>query len=674
MTSSLTNHHRLHPHSKHPVLFEEFFDLGLDETKSPFLTPSSRSWGYNLELKTAIFSAGLLLLAFTLSFHLATKPLSNLLLLLVYFTVGLPSLIDSIDDLCNMEINIDLLMTLAAFSSALIGSPLEGGLLLVLFAISHAMEDAVSNKAKSAINSLTKLTPTVASVIQKDGTLIERSIKDIDVGASILIKAGQIVPLDGKVLEGTSSLNLVHLTGENLPITKKPGDEVPSGGMNLEGALTLSVTHTSTDSTLAQIVRLVTQAQQAKPALQRRFDALSRSYASSIIAISAILAVTMPFFLEIPYLSFEGSIYRALAFLIAASPCALIIAIPIAYLSAISACAKNGVLLKGGITLDALAACHACAFDKTGTLTTGILKVKSIEPIHPYTQARIDEALSIASAIERNAVHPIANAITTYAQEKGTKLAKIHQFKAIPGYGLEAVAETSLGTEVCLIGHVAFITERLCSEEAALLQHHAEAIKNEGDLVAVMLMGKDLFLFRFADTPRPKAKETLKALREKRNMRLLMLTGDHEESAKKIARELDIDEYYAELRPEDKLHKVASIAQEYGLAMVGDGINDAPALARATVGICMGQVGSTAAVDAADVILLQDNLEQLDWLVKKAHQTQQIVSQNLVIATAAILCASLPAIAGLVPLWLAVVLHEGGTVIVGLNALRLLRR
>jgi Zn2+/Cd2+-exporting ATPase len=674
MTSSVASRNQAHPHSRHPITFEEFFDLGLDESKSPFLKPSSRLWGHNLSLKSAIFSACLLILAFAISFHPMMVPLSNLLLILIFVMVGVPSLIESIDDLLNVEINIDLLMTLAAFSSVLIGSAFEGALLLVLFAISHAMEHAVSDKAKSSINSLTKLSPTVASVIQEDGSLIERSVKDITVGTSILVKAGQVVPLDGTVLEGSSSVNLVHLTGENLPVTKGPGDEVPSGGMNLEGVLTLIVTHTSSDSTLSQIIKLVIQAQQAKPELQRWFDKLSRTYATSIIAISFVLALVMPLFLNIPYFTFEGSIYRALAFLIAASPCALIIAIPIAYLSAISVCAKNGILLKGGVTLDALATCKVFAFDKTGTLTTGLLKLINVETLDAKAQERTGEALSVAYALERNAVHPIATAITTYAKEQGTKLAKLHQFKSIPGYGLEAKVQTSNGQEFCSIGHVDFVADKLPLEDADALRQVTDEIKKQGGLVAVLLMSADLFVFHFEDTPRPQIKRTLKALREERNMHLLMLTGDHEESAKKVAREMDIDEYYSDLRPEDKLNKVSNIAQKKGLAMVGDGINDAPALARATVGICMGQVGSTAAVDAADVILLQDNIEQLDWLVKKSHQTQRIVKENLTIATAAIVCASLPALAGFVPLWLAVILHEGGTVIVGLNALRLMRQ
>lgn len=674
MTSTMAKQNEVQPHTPHPVVFEEFFDLGLDESKSPFLTPSSRNWGKNLSLKASIFAAILLFISFLLSFHLSLLPLSYLALTFVFFIVGVPSLIDAIEHVMNLEINIDVLMTLAAFSSIPIGGGIEGALLLVLFSISHAMEHAVTDKAKSSISSLTKLSPTTASVIQPDGSLIERAVRDVAVGTKILIKSGQVIPLDGTILEGTSSVNLMHLTGENLPVTKKPGDTVPSGGRNLEGVLTVEVTHSSADSTLSRIIKLVTQAQEARPKLQQWFNRLSSTYATTIILLSFLFAVGLPFLIGIPYFSVEGSIYRALAFLIAASPCALIIAMPIAYLSAISVCAKNGILLKGGITLDALSKCKVFAFDKTGTLTTGKLKCKAVESLNSTDPSELFEALSVAYALERGTVHPVAQAIVDYCQELSVSLGTIKTVKSIPGYGIEAVASTASGDVSCAIGHVEFIAQKLPPECAEQLSKYTDQIKKEGDLVSVLLFGEAVYIFHFEDSPRPKAKKTLGDLRKSSGMRLLMLTGDHYESAQKIAKEMGIDEYYANLRPEDKLAYVSQIAQEKGLAMVGDGVNDAPALARATVGICMGKIGSTAALDAADIVLLQDNIELLDWLTKKAHQTQKIVRQNLTIAIAAIFIASLPALAGWVPLWLAVVLHEGGTVLVGLNALRLLKK
>lgn len=659
--------------SPHPVVFEEFFELGLPESISPFLKPSSRGWGANLTLKASIAAAFLLLLSFVLSFYHHFMPISSFLLILVYFMAGIPSLIESIEDLLELEINIDILMTLAAFSSVLIGSGIEGALLLVLFALSGSIEDAVESKAKSSISSLNKLSPTKACVIDADGTLLERALSDIPIGSKILVKSGQVVPLDGVVIEGISSVNLVHLTGENLPVTKKVGDTVAAGARNLEGALVLNVTHISADSTLARIIQLVTQAQEARPALQRWFDKLSRGYAITIILLAGLFALTLPLVVGIPFLGIEGSVYRGLAFLIAASPCALIIAIPIAYLSAISVCARKGILLKGGITLDALASCTAMAFDKTGTLTTGDLTCEGLESMESSSKEEINQALSVAYAMERNAVHPIAKSILSYAKNHQIPLGSMKDFKAIPGFGLEAIAITSQGEQLTYIGHPDYILTKIPPDKAKKLLEKTQEIQGRGELIAVMLMGSQLFLFRFHDTLRPKIKETVQEIKKNRGWRVIMLTGDHEDSAKRIANEVNIDEYYANLRPEDKLSHVTKIAQERGLAMVGDGINDAPALARATVGICMGKVGSTAAIDAADVVLLHDNIELLDWLLGKAYQTQTIVKQNLTVAIAAIFIASLPALAGIVPLWLAVIMHEGGTVLVGLNALRLLK-
>lgn len=660
--------------SDQPRILSEFFEMGQQESISPFLHPGSRSWSINLTLKASLLAAVLLILAFAVSFFPKIAPLSNILLIGVYFLAGIPSLIEAIEDLSGGDINIDILMTLAAFSSVFIGSGMEGGLLLVLFALSGAMEDAVTNKAKGALSSLHKLSPTKASVIEPDGTLIDRAVRSIPIGAKILVKAGQVIPLDGDVIEGTSSVNLVHLTGENYPVTKGVGDTVPAGGRNLEGALTVAVTKSSADSTLSRIIALVTQAQEARPLLQRWFDKASRGYAITIITLSFLFALVLPVLLHIPFLGIEGSIYRAVAFLIAASPCALIIAIPIAYLSAVSACAKRGILLKGGITLDALAQCKAVAFDKTGTLTTGELTCLSLEALDPAdnTPQNINKALSIAYTMERNAVHPIATAIMKFAESKNVKLASLSDFTSVPGYGLKAIDTTLSGNQEIYIGRPSYIADQLPPQLQATLTARTKEIEEKGELLAVMIIGSRPFIFRFRDTPRPHMKDMLQSIR-KRGIESVMLTGDHYNSARQIADELGIDEFHAGLTPEDKLNYVSSLAEKKGLAMIGDGVNDAPALARATVGIGMGKVGSAAAVDAADVVLLHDNIELLDWLLEKASLTKTVVKQNLFLATSAIIIASLPALAGIVPLWLAVVMHEGGTVLVGLNALRLLR-
>jgi Cd2+/Zn2+-exporting ATPase len=658
-----------HVRQQQPNVFEEFFEMGLTDTVSPFLTPESRQWGINLTLKSSILAAGILLLSFILSFFPDTVPLSRFLLIGVYFLAGIPSLIESIEDLLNLDVNIDILMTIAAFSSVFIGSGMEGGLLLVLFAISGSMEDAVTSKAKGAISSLHKLSPNTASIVRPDGSLIEKSIKEIPVGTPILVKSGQVVPLDGVVIEGTSSVNLVHLTGENYPVTKTVDDELPAGALNLEGALTMRVIRTSSDSTLSRIIQLVTQAHEAKPKLQQWFDSLSRGYAITIILLAALFALVLPFILNIPFFGNEGSVYRGLAFLIAASPCALIIAIPIAYLSAVSICAKKGILLKGGIALDALASCTMMIFDKTGTLTTGDLTCVGVEG----NNSKKELALAIAYSIEKNAVHPIAKAILSYAQAKGALPIPVKKFVAVPGYGLEGIVEINGQDQRVYVGNPEYVLEKLTENPKKELQKKTEEIRNRGELLAVLLIEEDVFIFTFTDTPRPKIKQTIQSLIDHWKLGIIMLTGDHETSAKRTAKEIGIPSYKADLRPEDKLEYISDLANKTKVAMVGDGINDAPALTSATIGICMGKIGTTAAMDASDIVLLNDNIELLDWLVGKAKQTQRIVKQNLILATAAIILASMPALAGIVPLWLAVILHEGGTVLVGLNALRLLR-
>ncbi len=650
------------------IVFDDFFELGLQDTSSPFLIESSRKWGAHLTLRSSLLASLFLFISFVLSFYPKFLPISHLFLLGVYFLAGIPALIEAIEDLSLFDINIDILMTLAAFSSVLIGSGMEGGLLLVLFALSGSMEDAVTAKAKSSISSLHKLSPTKATVVEDDGTHIDRAVQDITVNTLILVKASQVVPLDGVVVKGTSSVNLVHLTGESFPILTNIGEEVAAGAKNLDGALIIQVTKTSADSTLAKIIELVTDATEAKPKLQRFFDQYSGKYAISVIGLSAFFAAALPLF-NIPFLGVEGSLYRALSFLIAASPCALIIAIPIAYLSAVSICAKRGILIKGGVTLDALSACKILALDKTGTLTTGLLEVKSIQSLG--IDKAVDSAISIAYALEQNAVHPIAKAIIDYAKKNNYQAADIEDFSESPGFGLSARLENS---KVVAIGRPSFIASKMAKHEGDQFLEKVNDFMKSGDLVACLLVDKTPYLFSFQEILRPDMKKSIDLLKQQQQLHLVMLTGDHHLSAKRIAHKLGIEDFYADLTPEDKLNLVSHLSKNNSLAMVGDGVNDAPALARASVGICMGKLGASTAVDAADAVLLHDNIEYLDWLFTKAHQTKRIVKQNLILAISAIFVATIPAILGFIPLWLAVIMHEGGTVLVGLNALRLLRK
>lgn len=644
-----------------PYIFDEFFASGRDETISPFLTPDSREWGKNLPLKNAILAAIFLALSFGLSFFYPTA--SNLCLATVYFLVGTPALLHTLEDLKKFEINIDVLMTLAALLSVVIGSGIEGALLLVLFEFSGAMENMVTQKTKSALISLRRLSPKTALVEQNDGSFIERSTSEISIGDKILVKASEVVPLDGEVVDGSSYVNLFHLTGESQPLSKRIGDQVQAGAYNLDGTLTLRVNRSSADSTLSRIINLIIQAGEAKPKLERLFDRFSKTYSISIILLAFFFALSFPFFLNLPFLGEEGSVYRALTFLIAASPCALIIATPTAYLSAVSSCAKKGIILKGATILDALSNCKIAAFDKTGTLTTGKLTSSGIEPL-TETDLSLDDALAIAAGLEKHALHPIGEAITQLAQQKKISPTPIIDFKSLPGLGLQGKVEINDKEYMTFIGHPDFIEKQLPG---------ALKIQKWETQNTFLLVGEMLFIFHFKDEIRPESFSTIPSL-AKQGIESVLLTGDHTQNAYVVAKNLQVEAVFANLRPEDKLQKVAELSAEKGLIMVGDGVNDAPALARSTVGISMGKIGSATAVDASDVVILQDDLSLLHWLIDKARKTVRIVKENLALALGVICLATTPALLGFIPLWLAVILHEGGTVIVGLNSLRLLKR
>ncbi|MDE3055744.1 MAG: cadmium-translocating P-type ATPase [Verrucomicrobiota bacterium] len=642
-----------------PHPFDEFFASGKEESVSPFLTPDSRSFGRNLPLKAALSGALFWIFAFGTSF---TSPsLSSLSLTCVYFFVGTRASIGTLQDLKNFEINIDLLMTLAAFIALFLGSGLEGGLLLVLFELSQGMENAVTNKAKGALHHLRSIIPTYATLLTPDNLAIQKSVREIKVGEKLLVKAGEVVPLDGKIIAGRSLVHLAHLTGESRPISKGPDDAIVAGAHNLDAALTIIVERQSGDSTLTTLVRLITEASEAKPRVQRFLDRFGKRYATSIISLTLFFALFLPLlFSQIGYLGREGGIYRALAFLIAASPCALIIATPTAYLSAISVCARRGILLKGGVILDALASCKQIAFDKTGTLTTGELSCQEIIPIGT-PRLSPQEALRFAYSLEREVTHPISRAICQAAAEKKLSPLPVTSLRAIPGFGIEGQSDNMR----LAFGLPQMLSETLPSEkkEAVL-----RSLSTKG-LSALLLVGEDLFLFRFNDTVRREAKELLSLLKQK--FTTFMLTGDQLENAEEVGRAIGIDQIFANLRPEEKLAKIGELMEKAPLAMVGDGINDAPSLARATVGISMGKVGSGIAVDASDVVLLSDELGLLPWLFQKARKTERIVKQNIIFALTIICTATLPSLLGWLPLWAAVLLHEGGTLLVGCNSLRL---
>jgi len=637
--------------------YVDFFNSGLALEKNPLIRHNHPFLSRGLFLKSSLLAALLWLGA--LVTHFTHPSTSSYLLVITYFLAGTHALVESMDDLLHLRINIDVLMTLAAFLAILIGGALEGALLLVLFAISEAMEEAVQQKTTASIESLISLAPTQALVIDGERQIL-KSIDDVRVGDKIIVKAGGVIPLDGTIAEGSSSVNMAHLTGEALPVSKQPGESVAAGSITTDGSLTVEVTATSSDSTLARIIELITKAQSAKPALQRFFDRFVDTYAKIIIAISALFAGLAPLISHLNYLGDEGSVYRALAFLIAASPCALIIALPTAYLSAISSCARRGVLLKGGIILDSLAKIKRVIFDKTGTLTTAALELASIE-------GSVD-MLAAAAALEKHSSHPIGAALMRAAEEKKLPLPKTSDFRELPGYGIEGNVE---GIGLVTIGHGEHILSKLSGATKESAATRVKEIADRGESLCALLAKDEVTFFTFRDALKEEAKDAIAALK-KEGLAVAMLTGDHAGAAKSVSDKLGIETFEADLRPEDKMAYVEKAESVEPVAVFGDGINDAPALARASVGISMGSLGSDTAIEASDIVLLHDELMLGPWVIAKSKKTLVIVRQNLAFAVGVITCVSLLALFGFVPLWLAVMLHEGGTILVALNGLRLL--
>ncbi len=653
------------------ISFNEFFSSGTDATISPFLTSKSRRWAKNLPLRVSLFAAALLIAAFVTSFFANLKSLSLLLQVFIYFLVGTPALIAAVKEIVEWKINIDVLMVLAAFMAIFIHSSLEGSLLLVLFSISSAMEAFVTAKAKGTLNHLNEIAPTSANVITSNGKLKQRSVKDVVVGDLIFVKAGEIIPLDGIVTEGTSTLNVSHITGEHIPISVQVGHEVAAGAVNLDGTLKLKVSKTGAQSTISRIIQLICDAHEARPKLQTWFDRFGQRYSIFVILSSLAFALLFPvIFTQMRYFSVEGSIYRALAYLIAASPCALIIAVPIAYISAINASAKDGVILKGGITLDTLSKVQAIAFDKTGTLTSGDLECLSVANLKGEPATKLEEILSIARALEQHAVHPIAKAIVDYADYRQIEAANLSNCRAYPGQGIEGEANLEGKVLKVAIGNIGYILTKIEGENA---EHLRQYNNEQGHLVTALLIDQEIYIFQFVDHLRPNTPSILKSLKEKLNLKLYIFSGDNGQSVGRIAKNLAVDKYYGNLKPEDKLKLVEKYSKEGCLAMVGDGINDTPALARSSIGIAMGHFGAHMANEVAEVVLIKDDLSLIEKLLFKAKQTLAIVKQNVFLASIIIVGVSIPALFGLIPLWLAVICHEGGTVLVGLNSLRLLK-
>lgn len=567
----------------------------------------------------------------------------------------------------DKDLDVNLLMIAAALGAASIGYWSEGAILIFIFALSGALETFTMNRSSKDISALMDLKPEEAHVI-RSGVEYVLPVEEVLVGDLVLVKPGERIPADGTVQDGQSAVNQSSITGESIPVDKNKGDDVYAGTVNGQGALYIIVSQTSESSLFAKIIRLVQEAQSEMPKSQRMIERFEHIYARVILLATLALAVFPPLLLQETW---TEAFYRAMVFLVVASPCALVASIMPATLSAISNSARKGVLFKGGAYLDHISHVKEIAFDKTGTLTSGKLEVTDVIP---YESMNEQGLLLAAGALEKLSTHPIAKAIVAEAQRSGDGVVdselgpRPSQFQAHAGQGIEAV----WAGESWRIGKPAYIQSE--QEIDGDIREQIDTLQYQGKTVIVIEKSRRVVgVIALQDRIRPEAIEMVKQLK-RQGIQVAMLTGDQKQTANSIATEAGIDLVFSELLPEDKLSIVKELKTQYGqIAMVGDGVNDAPALASASVGIAMGAAGSDAALETADVVLMNDDLTNIGRAIVLSRRTQSIVKQNIIFAAVVIMGLIATNFIFGIPLPLGVVGHEGSTILVILNGLRLLK-
>jgi len=559
-------------------------------------------------------------------------------------------------------LDIDLLMLVAAIGAAALGEWAEGAFLLTLFALAHALEHYALGRARRAISALAELAPATARV-RRDGADVEVPVETVRVDEIVLIRPGERLPVDGVVSAGASAINQAPVTGESVPVDKEAGDEVFAGTINGEGALEVRTTRAVGDRTLDRVIRLVEDAQTAKAPTQQFTERFERVFVPVVLVSSALVMIVPPL---AGWATWPASIYRALALLVAASPCALALGTPSAVLAGIAHAARRGVLIKGGVHLENLGTVRAIAFDKTGTLTIGLPEVTDVEPAD---EVSADTLLSVAAGVERQSQHPLAQAVVRAAVARRLQPVEAGPLESITARGVRATVDGALVE----IGNARLWNEQQIPIPVSVLQS-VDRLQSGGRSVMIVKHGpRWLGVLGLADQPRPEAKAVLTQLRATSVQSLAMLTGDNNGVARAVAADLGINDVRADLLPEDKVTAIQGLMRDYGaLAMVGDGVNDAPALAQATVGIAMGGAGTGVALETADVALMGDDLTTLPFAIGLSRQAARVIRQNLAISMIVIAVLVVATLAGWAGIGTAVLLHEGSTLIALANSLRLL--
>jgi Cd2+/Zn2+-exporting ATPase len=562
----------------------------------------------------------------------------------------------------SRTLDINVLMVVAVAGAMALGDWLEATTVVFLFSIAQWLEVRTMERARQAIRALIDLSPRDA-LVRRNGHDERVAVEAITPGDEIIVRPGEKIPLDGIVLTGHSDVNEAPLTGESRPIDKGPGAEVFAGTINGRGAMDVRVTRLGRDSRLSHIIHLIETAQAKRAPVQSFVDRFARIYTPIVLALAVAVAVVPPLAGAVPV---SVWLYRALVLLVIACPCALVISTPVSIVAALSAAARNGVLIKGGAYLERLAGVRIVAFDKTGTLTKGELKVTDVAPLDGAAPL---DVVRLAAAVESRSAHPVAAAIARHTQALLPSLPSVQRFTSVPGMGAEGDVD---GRHVA-IGNQRFFESHHISLPTSWPD--ADRLRADGkSLVFVAADGVALGAIAVADRPRETAREAIEMLREQHVSVIAMLTGDHEDTAAAIARELKVDEYHAALLPQQKQAMVESLRATHGaLLMVGDGVNDAPALAAADVGVAMGAAGSDAALEVADVALMSDELLKLPYAIRLARASMRNIRTNVAISLLLKAAFLALAIAGVATLWMAVLADTGATVIVVANALRLLR-
>lgn len=609
----------------------------------------------------------------------------------------------ALSNACCGIFNIDLLMVTASLGAALIGEWEEGALLLFLFTLSGALEAFASDRTRQAIAGLAELRPDTAR-IRRDGDVVEIGVEALAIGDVVVVRPGERLPVDGSVVGGTSTVDQSPITGESVPVYKGAGDTVFSGTINGSGALEVEVSKLASESTISKIIGLVQEAQKNAAPTQRIIDRFSQPYTLAVIGGTILTAVVPLLFSNEPL---NATIYRAMTLLVVASPCALIISTPASILSAIAAGAREGILFKGGAYLEKAAKLETIAFDKTGTLTRGKLEVTDIVPLNGFSW---EELLAVAAGAESLSEHHIAKAIVKRTQKLNLAFESPQEFRGVAGHGIQAVYDRGDHSEVIYIGN-----DRLFMSEAMdlppVVRTIGRQLQEKGqtavlvvrrvipaeDRAAVLGLGTEegsggIFQFdpsdsnweaigflAVADTVRKRAADSIRALKQLGIGRMAMVTGDNRDVASAVADQIGMQEVYAELLPEEKVHIVETLVEAGSVGMVGDGVNDAPAMATSDLGIAMGGAGTDVAMETADVVLMSDDLGKLSFMIRLSRRATDIVRQNLYFSVGVIVVlVALTIVAPMLvpnfrlPLPVGVLGHEGSTLIVVINGLRIL--